>query len=73
MSLRRAHFRQADVTRALKGAMAAGVGIEKIEIDLAGRIVVIPRRNDGREISGTSWDDLLASSLTSPSNDERGR
>jgi hypothetical protein len=34
-------FRQQDVTRAIKGATAAGVHIARVEIDKAGKIVVI--------------------------------
>ena len=34
-------FKQIDVTRALKGAKAAGMDVAKVEIDKDGRIVVI--------------------------------
>ena len=33
-------FKQADVTRAVKGAIAAGLEIVRVEIDRAGKIVV---------------------------------
>jgi hypothetical protein len=36
-----ANFRQADVTRALRAAKAAGVDIARIEIAKDGRIVII--------------------------------
>ena len=36
-------FRQADVTRAIKAAVAAGVEIERVEVDKDGRIVVIAK------------------------------
>jgi hypothetical protein len=34
-------FRQGDVTRAVKGVVAAGVQVMRVELDRAGRIVVI--------------------------------
>jgi hypothetical protein len=47
-------FKQIDVTRALKGAKAAGMDVAKVEIDKDGRIVVIigepDARNDAKEI-----------------------
>ena len=36
-----AAFRQADVTRAVKGVVAAGVGIAQVEIDKSGKIVIV--------------------------------
>jgi hypothetical protein len=35
-------FRQQDVTRAVKAVTAAGVEIGRIEIDKAGKIVIVP-------------------------------
>jgi hypothetical protein len=34
-------FKQSDVTRAVKGAIAAGLDVVRIEIDHAGRIVIL--------------------------------
>ena len=34
-------FRQCDVSRAVKGARAAGIAVARIEIDIAGKIVTI--------------------------------
>jgi hypothetical protein len=38
-------FRQSDVTRALRAAKAAGVGVERFEIDRDGKIVVVVDRD----------------------------
>jgi hypothetical protein len=52
-------FRQQDVTRAVKAVAAAGVDIVRVEIDKAGKIVIVtvdatstPR--EGREVN--EWD-----------------
>jgi len=41
MSRRPASFRQRDLTRAVKGVTAAGVGIARVEVDRAGKITII--------------------------------
>lgn len=38
---RRQTFRQADVSRALKGAKGAGLEILRVEIDQTGKIVIV--------------------------------
>jgi hypothetical protein len=53
-------FRQQDVTRALKATVAAGIDVQRIEIDKDGKIVIVirkPRDHDGNE---TSWDRALS-------------
>lgn len=41
MTRARAAFRQADVRRAVEGAVGAGLSVARIEIDAAGKIVII--------------------------------
>jgi hypothetical protein len=41
MSRRQLTFRQNDVARAIKGAVAGGMTVRRIEVDKAGKIVVI--------------------------------
>ena len=52
-------FRQQDVTRAIKATSAAGVGIARVEIDNAGKIVIVTTeapdaRSDSQERN--EWD-----------------
>ena len=52
-------FRQRDVTKAVKGVVAAGVPVHKVEVDKAGKIVVVvgePDKNTRTE--SNSWDNL---------------
>lgn len=52
-----ARFSQADIKRAASGVMAAGLNIARIEVDLTGKIVIIP----GEPKPGTEsneWADL---------------
>ena len=55
-------FRQQDVTRAVKAVAAAGVHIARIEIDKAGKIVIITaggrlsRARSRRRTNGTACD-----------------
>ena len=41
-------FRQQDVTRAIKAAVAAGVHIARIEVDKAGKITIITGITSGQ-------------------------
>jgi hypothetical protein len=54
-------FRQADVTRAVKAVVAAGVGIARVEIDKAGTIRIITQSSEqngqGRE-EVNEWDSI---------------
>jgi len=49
-------FRQADVTRAIRAAAAAGVSIARVEIDNSGKIVIVIGKP--REFAGAPQDDL---------------
>ncbi len=43
-------FKQGDVTRALRAARAAGIAIERVEIDpVTGKIVMVTRDSAGAE------------------------
>jgi hypothetical protein len=52
-------FRQQDVTRAAKAVTAAGVHIARIEIDKAGKIVIItadPTNRSDEMTEANEWD-----------------
>lgn len=60
---RRATFREADVSRALKGARKAGLNVARIEIHCDGKIAVIagaPAPSMGHGESQNEWDEVLA-------------
>jgi hypothetical protein len=46
---RRQTFKQADVSRALRGAVNAGLSVARAEIDAAGRIVLVFSGPEGTE------------------------
>jgi hypothetical protein len=52
-------FRQQDVTRAVKAVAAAGAHIARVEIDRAGKIVIITTEatdQPGEITEGNEWD-----------------
>jgi len=55
-------FRQQDVTRALKAVAAAGVGIARVEIDKAGKIIIITDETTDQpgQASGNDLDNWIA-------------
>lgn len=52
----RATFRQADVARAVRGVVAAGVKVARIEIDRAGKIIVYAE-SAANDDAPNPWDD----------------
>ena len=48
-------FKQADVTKALKGAVKAGLAVKRVEIDREGKIIVFTGRPDE---APNDWDDV---------------
>jgi hypothetical protein len=52
------HFRQADLTRAVRALKAAGQKVERIDIGADGKLSVIVERN-GKEESVNPWDEVL--------------
>jgi hypothetical protein len=57
MSRRPQRFTQADVTRAIRGAQAAGLTIARVEIDVEGKIVIVLRDVDVIEHIASSGPD----------------
>ena len=49
MTRARTPFRQADISRAVKGATAAGLVIGRVEIDQDGKIVVVSGEGRSKE------------------------
>lgn len=54
MANTQAQFKQVDVTRALKGAVAAGMDVGRVEIDRNGKIVLV--RADNTTPQTNEWD-----------------
>jgi len=52
-------FRQKDLTRALRATVAAGIAVQRIEIDKDGKITVVAGMPDSDRASGdqhNEWD-----------------
>jgi hypothetical protein len=55
----RCTFRQCDVTRAIRGAQAAGVEIARVEIGKDGKIVILPMQSaPALEAARNEWDEV---------------
>ena len=50
-------FKQGDVTKAIKGAVNAGLTVARIEIDREGKIVVFPAGRPDSQ-SPNEWDNV---------------
>jgi len=61
MARRPLTFRQQDVVRALKSAMAVGLDVKQVEIDKAGKIIIVSAMTstDLAEPSENPWDEVL--------------
>ena len=53
-----ARFKQADLTRAYRGAAAAGIRVSKVEIDPNGRIVILTDSASPQPVAN-EWDEVL--------------
>jgi hypothetical protein len=55
-------FRQADVTKAVKAVVAAGVDIARVEIDATGKIVIVTGKpetqENGPRAGSNEWDSV---------------
>jgi len=52
-------FKQTDVTRAVKAVVAAGVEVARIEIDKAGKIVILAGKPGESNSAGVNeWDEI---------------
>ena len=51
----KSRLRQANITRAIKAARAAGLEIDRIELSADGTIKIVP----GADSPGNEWDDVL--------------
>ena len=49
-------FKQGDLTKALKGAVNAGLAVKRFEVE-DGKIIVFTRRPDGPS-TANEWDDV---------------
>ncbi len=57
---RRPSFKQIDVTRAIRGARAAGVEVDRVEVLSDGRMIVqIARNRPDSQGFANEWDEVL--------------
>jgi len=59
MARGRLRFTQTDLTRALRGAAAAGQPVQRFEIDREGKIVVfVGKPEEQEELGDNEWDKI---------------
>lgn len=58
MGARFVRFKQADLTRAVKGVEAAGFRVGRIEIDANGKIVILSETTSP-PVGHNEWDEVL--------------
>jgi formyltetrahydrofolate synthetase len=52
-------FKQSDITKAVKAVVAAGVQVERVEVDKAGKIIIVTAIQPmelGENASRNEWD-----------------
>jgi hypothetical protein len=59
MPNRSATVKQIDIQRAVKAALAAGLVVERIEVDHMQRKVIVYPAGAGRENGPNEWDEVL--------------
>lgn len=62
MARQPARFKTSDITRAFKGALAAGVECPRVEVDPSGRIVVLvdrPAAVAAEQDAPNPWDEAV--------------
>jgi hypothetical protein len=52
-------FKETDITRAIKAARKAGLGVARVEIDKEGKIVIVAEKTGETPASGNPWDGVL--------------
>lgn len=55
---KRASFKQADVTRAVKGCERAGLRVGRVEIDQSGKIIIMSE-NVAPKTDANPWDEVM--------------
>jgi len=52
-------FKQSDITKAVRAVVAAGIEVARVEVDKAGKIIVVAGEADKTEVSErNSWNTL---------------